>query len=110
MIEVLFRYRVHSAQAMAFEHAYGPSGPWAKLFAGSPAFRRTRLFRHRGEADVYVSIDAWESKPDYDAFRSENADAYARLDRELHLLYLEEHLLGYYEGTDEYRAPLDALA
>lgn len=107
---MLYRYRVHPAQAKAFEHAYGPSGPWAKSFAASPGFRRTRLFQHRSEPGVYVSIDVWESKSDYDTFRSERAEEYARLDRELHLLYLEEHLLGYYEGTHEYHPPLDALA
>lgn len=110
MIEVLYRYRVHPAQAKAFEHAYGAAGPWAKSFAASPGFRRTRLFQHRSEPGIYVSIDVWETKADFDNFRREHAEAYARLDRELHLLYLEEHLLGYYEGAEEYRAPLDTLA
>lgn len=110
MIEVLYRYRVHPAQAKAFEHAYGPTGPWAKSFSASRSFRRTRLFAHRTEPGVYVTIDVWESKADYDRFRSEQAEANARLDRELHLLYLEEHLLGYYEGLEEYRPPLDTLA
>ena len=29
---------------------------------------------------------------------------YSQLDRDLHLLYVEELLLGYYEGQEEYRA------
>ncbi len=57
-----------------------------------------------------MTIDVWESKTEYDRFRSERAQEYGRLDRELHLLYLEELLLGYYEGADEYRAPLDTMA
>jgi heme-degrading monooxygenase HmoA len=103
MIEVLFRYRVHPAQARAFEHAYGAAGPWATLFGRDPGFRRTRLFKHKEETGVYVSVDVWESKEEYDAFRARNAAAYAQLDREMHLLYLEELLLGYYEGEEEYR-------
>ncbi len=110
MIEVFYRYRVHPAQVRAFEHAYGPAGPWSKLFGAHPGFRRTRLFRHRGEAGVYVTVDVWDSKDAWDGFRAESAQAYARLDRELRLLYLEEHFLGYYEGTDEYRARLDTQA
>ena len=110
MIEVFFRYRVHPAQVRAFEHAYGPTGPWVELFKKHPAFRRTRLFRHKSEPYVYISVDVWESKAAYDEFRSENADEYNRLDGRLAMLKLEEHLLGYYEGPDEYRAPLDALA
>ena len=110
MIEVFFRYRVHPAQVPAFEHAYGPSGPWALLFSRHPAYKRTRLFRHKAEANVYITIDVWESKAAYDEFRSQNADEYNRLDAQLAMLKLEEHLLGYYEGPDEYRAPIDALA
>ncbi len=110
MIELFYRYRVHPSQARAFEHAYGPAGPWNALFATHSGFRRTRLFKHKNVTGVYILIDAWESKADWDAFRLENAEAYARLDRELRLLYLEEHLIGYYEGEDEYRSPSDRLA
>jgi heme-degrading monooxygenase HmoA len=105
VIELFYRYRVHPTQAQAFEHAYGPTGPWALLFAHYPGFRRTRLFKHKGEPGVYISVDTWEAKTDWDGFRTQAAEAYARLDRELHMLYLEEHLIGYYEGEDEYRAP-----
>lgn len=110
MIEVLYRYHVHPAQQAAFRQAYGPKGPWARLFGEAPGFVRTRLFAHRAEPNVFVTIDVWESKTEYDRFRSERAQEYGRLDRELHLLYLEELLLGYYEGADEYRAPLDTMA
>lgn len=110
MIELFYRYRVHAAQARAFEHAYGPDGPWAHLFAEHPAFRRTRLFRHKNEAGVYVCVDAWETKAGWDDFRARHGEAYARLDRELRMLYLEEHLIGYYEGEEEYRTPFDSLA
>jgi heme-degrading monooxygenase HmoA len=110
MIEVFFRYRVHPSQARAFEHAYGPSGPWVALFRGNPGYRHTRLFRHKAEPGVYVTVDVWDSKADYDTFRAAHALEYARLDRELHLLYIEELLLGYYEGDEEYQAPLDSMA
>jgi hypothetical protein len=106
MIEVLYRYRVHPAQVRAFEHAYGPAGPWAALFSTHAGYRRTRLFRHRSEAGVYLCMDVWNSKADWDGFRAENAAAYSQLDRDLHLLYVEELLLGYYEGQEEYRASL----
>jgi len=110
MIEVFYRYRVHPTQVRAFEHAYGANGPWAALFAKHPGFRRTRLFRHKEESHVYVTIDVWESKADYDRFRMDFSDDYAALDRKLALLKLEEHLLGFYDGRDEYRPPLDARA
>jgi heme-degrading monooxygenase HmoA len=108
MIEVVYRYRVHPAQMRAFEHAYGGNGPWVALFSKHPGYRRTRLFRHRTEAGLYVCLDVWESKADWDRFRAEYAREYARLDRDLHLLYVEELLLGYYEGEEEYHPSLDS--
>ncbi len=110
MIELLYRYTVHPAQARAFEHAYGPTGPWAQLFGRHGGYRRTRLFRDRKEPGVYIVMDVWDSKADWDGFRAEHAQAYARLDRELRMLYLEELLLGYYEGDEEYRAPSERMA
>ncbi|HTX56687.1 MAG TPA: antibiotic biosynthesis monooxygenase [Candidatus Acidoferrales bacterium] len=107
MIEVLYQYRVHLAQARAFEHAYGRSGPWAALFSRHPGYRRTRLFRHKNEAGLYVCMDVWNSKADWDQFRAENAAAYSQLDRDLRLLYVEELLLGYYEGEEEYEPSLE---
>ncbi|HET7813063.1 MAG TPA: antibiotic biosynthesis monooxygenase [Candidatus Baltobacteraceae bacterium] len=110
MIEVFYRYRVHPAQVRAFEHAYGPTGPWAKLFERHTGYRRTRLFRHKDDPAVYVTVDVWESKADYDDFRQQHAADYRRLDKQLAMLKLEEHLLGYYDGAEEYRAPVDSLA
>ena len=109
MVEIFYRYRVHPNQKLAFEHAYGTAGPWVSLFSRYPGYRRTRLFRHRREPDVYITVDVWDSKGDWDRFRSEAADEYARLGNSLRMLYLEEHLMGYYEGEDEYRAPSDSL-
>lgn len=110
MIEVFWRYRVHPSQARAFEHAYGPTGPWAGLFGRNAGFRRTRLFRHKDDIAIYVRLDVWGSKGEWEAFRSEFADEYLRLDRQLGMLRMEEHLLGYYDGPDEYQPPVDSLA
>lgn len=110
MVEIFYRYRVHQSQARAFEHAYGPAGPWAKLFARHPGYKRTRLFRHKEEPGIYVTVDVWDSKADWDAFRRLYSEDYRRLDKQLTLLKLEEHLLGYYEGTQEYQPPVDTRA
>ncbi len=110
MVEIFYRYRVHQAQARAFEHAYGPTGPWAKLFARHPGYKRTRLFRHKDEPGIYVTVDVWTTKGDWDAFRKLYSEDYRRLDKQLAMLKLEEHLLGFYEGTEEYREPIDTRA
>jgi heme-degrading monooxygenase HmoA len=110
MLEIFYRYRVHPLQARAFEHAYGADGPWAKLFARHPGFKRTRLFRHKEDPGVYVTVDVWAGKADYDTFKRTYADDYRRLDEQFALLKLEEAFLGSYEGAEEYRAPVDTHA
>jgi heme-degrading monooxygenase HmoA len=110
VVEIFYRYRVHPAQARAFEHAYGPNGPWAKLFARHPGFRRVRLFRHKTEPDIYVTMDVWQTKADFDAFRRLYNEEYRRLDQQLAMLKLEEQLLGFYEGDEEYQPPIDTRA
>jgi heme-degrading monooxygenase HmoA len=110
MIEVFYRYRVHPAQARAFEHAYGPSGPWAALFSANPGYVRTRLFRHKQDPNVYVTVDVWRSKADWEAFCEGQFAQREALDRQFKMLRLEEALLGYYEGEGEYHAPIDTQA
>ena len=110
MVEIFYRYRVHPLQVRAFEHAYGSDGPWARLFGRHPGFKRTRLFRHKQEPNVYVTVDVWQSKADYDAFKRMHGGDYRRLDKQVALLKLEESFLGFYQGTEEYSAPIDTHA
>ncbi len=82
MVEIFYRYRVHPQQVRAFEHAYGSQGPWAALFGRHSGYRRTRLFRHKDQPGIYVTVDVWESKADWDEFRKQNAAEYQRLDKQ----------------------------
>ncbi|GAC1658952.1 MAG: hypothetical protein NVS9B12_11650 [Vulcanimicrobiaceae bacterium] len=110
MVEIFYRYRVHQSQAKAFENAYGSTGPWASLFSQHPGYRRTRLFQHKSDPSIYLSVDIWDSKEEYDEFKRVFSLQYARLDKELAMLKLEEHLLGFYDGTQEYQPPVDEMA
>lgn len=93
MHEIFYRYRVHRDQARAFEEAYGPTGPWAKLFARQPGFVRTRLFRHKEDPGIYVTIDSWQTKRDYVTFKRTHAAEYRRLNEQFALLTLEQDVL-----------------
>lgn len=110
MIEVFRKYRVHPVQARAFEHAFGAAGPWAKFMAQGDGFRRIRLFRHKLEPQTYVQIQVWETKGELESFLQNHAETYKRLAKELRPLTLEQALLGYYEGVNEYQPPVDARA
>ena len=44
---VIWEFAVADAEREAFERAYAPSGPWAKLFAEGEGFLETRLLRSK---------------------------------------------------------------
>jgi heme-degrading monooxygenase HmoA len=93
---IVWRYRVVPKRRAAFERANGPRGAWVTLFATAVGYRGTDLVR--GElAGEYLTLDRWESRQQYDAFRSERSVDYERLDAEFEALTESESLV--FEGT-----------
>jgi RimJ/RimL family protein N-acetyltransferase len=91
-VAILWSYVVDAKSVDAFEHAYGSDGEWAVLFAKSPDFLGTELFR---DADgAYVTIDRWSTAEAYDAFLEQHADEYARIDAECERLTQSERFIG----------------
>ena len=93
-----WRYRVGREEREAFERAYGPDGDWARLFARGSGYLGTELL---GAADdgsgndlLYVTIDRWRARSDWDAFLADHQDDYRTLDLALEHLTLEEEDLG----------------
>lgn len=93
---IVWRYTVAEVHRDGFERAYGSSGPWVALFAAAPGYLGTELVRGEPAGD-YVTIDRWESKAQYDAFRAERVVEYERLDAEFDALTVSETLV--FEGT-----------
>jgi heme-degrading monooxygenase HmoA len=93
---IVWRYRVAPKHRDAFEHAYGPRGAWVALFATAGGYRGTDLVRGDGPGE-YLTIDHWESRAYYDAFRSERSVDYERLDAQFEALTDSESLV--FEGT-----------
>lgn len=85
-------FDVRSEHRAEFERVYGPNGDWVELFGRAAGHRSTRLVRLRD--DRYVTIDEWENRSHYDAFRTSFAVDYERLDeRSRHMTVAEERLL-----------------
>lgn len=93
-----WRYRVGRPEREAFEQAYGPDGDWARLFARGSGFLGTELLgavdRGSGDALIYVTIDRWRDRSDWDAFLAELGEDYRALDGRLGALTLDEEDLG----------------
>jgi heme-degrading monooxygenase HmoA len=80
MFVVLWEFDVKSECMDKFTFTYAANGDWARLFAGDPKFRETRLLRNISDPLRFVTMDIWESRTDYERFLSERAEAYRDLD------------------------------
>jgi heme-degrading monooxygenase HmoA len=63
-----------------FEGAYGAEGAWARLFSRGRGYIGTEFRRPERAGDWYRTIDRWESRDAYDAFRVAYAADYEALD------------------------------
>jgi len=89
----VWRYRVRAEKTEAFQRAYGLEGAWVELFRRSEGYVSTELLRDATDPAVFVTIDRWESRSAYDAFRKKFADEYLALDSVCSAFTEDEELL-----------------
>ncbi|HEY5551693.1 MAG TPA: antibiotic biosynthesis monooxygenase family protein [Opitutaceae bacterium] len=89
----VWRYRVRPAKTEAFLRAYGADGAWVELFQRGDGYISTELLRDASDPAVFVTIDRWESRVAYDAFRKQFADEYFALDSVCAAFTEDEELL-----------------
>jgi heme-degrading monooxygenase HmoA len=94
----LWRFEVPPETEERFLAAYSPVGAWARLFARSPGFIRTELWRN-GDG-IYLTADHWESVEAFERFQAGQGDAYRRLDAELEGIAGVETFLGAFNLVD----------
>jgi len=96
MIATIWRFQVPTASVEAFEHAYGPAGDWADLFARAPGHVGTELLKLDGEDGAYLTIDRWNTEAEFHAAKKMLESEYAALDRRCEAYTSEETWLGLY--------------
>ena len=94
----LWEFHVRPEWQAEFERRYGPEGAWAALFRQAPGYIDTLLLRDRSQGLRYVTIDRWENREAYLAFRSEFSRQYDEIDRLGQGLTTHEALLGEFSG------------
>lgn len=97
---VIWEFAVEESHRAAFERAYAPGGPWARLFAESDGFLETRLLRAKESPGVYQTIDRWASREAYAAFKLEFAERYEALDEKVGDLSRRETYLGLFDEIE----------
>lgn len=89
----LWEYDVRPGRVGAFVAAYGPSGDWARLFAGTEGYLGTELFCSTSTATRFVTVDRWSSAEKWAAFLGRARAAYDELDDQLGPLTLAQREL-----------------
>jgi heme-degrading monooxygenase HmoA len=97
MYVVLWRFRPLVGRESEFERAYGPSGPWTRLFRRSDGYLGTDLLRRSDGSGDYLTLDRWASRAAYEAFRARWSNEYGELDDQLEELTEDESPLGAFE-------------
>ena len=97
MYVLLWRFRPLVGRQSDFERAYGPSGPWVRLFRRGEGYLGTELLRRSDDSGEYLVLDRWASRAAFEAFLARWDNDYRRLDHRLEELTEEETPLGAFE-------------
>ena len=99
MYTILWEFRVPPDRRDAYETAYGPQGPWARLFGKAAGFAGVELLRCTEQAGRYLTIDRWRSRADFEAFKRDFGADYAVLDRQLEGIADSETRIGAFDAA-----------
>jgi len=91
----LWRFEVPPGTEQRFLAAYKSDGDWAQLFATTPGFIRTDLWRD-GDG-IYLTADHWESVEAFERFQAGQGEEYRQLDAELEGIAGIETFLGAFD-------------
>ena len=89
----IWRFRPKAGLEAEFEALYGADGAWAQLFQLGRGYLGTELQRVSDAPPEYRTIDRWESRAAWDAFRRQCHAPYESLDRRAQLLTEVEQLV-----------------
>jgi len=97
----LWEHEVKPGSEARFEKLHGPEGDWVRLFRHCRAYKGTRLLRDAGRPWIYVTMDFWESRGEYEQFLKDFQKEYGTLDHAGEELTTQERCAGYFQGIGE---------
>ena len=92
----IWSFRVCPGREQEFVKTYGPRGAWVDLFRQAPGHLRTELLQDQAEPGRYLTIDYWEDKASFQAFRQQYSREFAELDAQCEQLTESEELVGHF--------------
>jgi hypothetical protein len=108
MIQVVWEFVVRESAVKKFMRAYGPGGPWERLFQGYPGFLGTALLRDRENPRRFLTIDYWETGAQRRQMMTQGREEYVNLDELLDDLTDDQDEIGTFSVVSQpppYSAP-----
>ena len=97
MYVIVWEFVTEPRHQREFERAYGPAGVWVQLFRRADGYVDTELLRDEENPGRYLTIDRWESRTAFEAFKQQFVAEYEATDREGTALTVRETLLGRFQ-------------
>ncbi|MGB7928726.1 MAG: antibiotic biosynthesis monooxygenase family protein [Terriglobales bacterium] len=91
---IIWEFTVREEYIHEFVSAYGCNGNWANLFRRAEGYLGTELLRSSHEANVFLTVDRWESAARFDIFQERFGAEYKKLDTQLEGYTLSEKKVG----------------
>jgi len=90
---VIWEYHVKPENQTEFETIYASNGEWAQLFKKGKGYLGTEFFHSEEHASVFMTIDRWATREDYETFLTQYQSDYKALDNRCEDLTEGESLL-----------------
>jgi heme-degrading monooxygenase HmoA len=101
MFLILWEFEVKPGYEERFEKVYGPGGDGAKLFRTDSKYRETRLVRDSFRAAIYLTVDFWDSRQEYEEFLRKRRAEYAAIEAIGEELKRKERRMGCFEMVED---------
>ncbi len=96
MFVALWEYEVKPGCEERFENAYGPHGEWVRLFRNDSRYKETRLVKDVLRGGVYLTMDFWDSRSDYEEFMAAHRAEYEAIDTIAKQMTAKERRIGWF--------------
>ncbi len=93
---IIWEFTVYEEHIQEFVSGYASDGDWAQLFQRAEGYIGTELLRSAQQADVFLTIDRWESAARFDRFRERFGAEYRALDNKFASYTSSEEKVGVY--------------
>jgi quinol monooxygenase YgiN len=80
VFQILWQFETAAADSARFLEAYGPAGPWVAFFRQATGYLGTDLFSSTAAPLQFLTLDRWDSRAAYEAFRRERSAEYSAID------------------------------